>query len=84
MIFRLWVVNLVSTCGCCNDERARTHEAKIKRAAGKEGGGEVKKESTPNSKGIEVGWRDDLSRMKARSLDGRRREKGLAAIVRVV
>lgn len=61
-------------------ERARTHQAKIERAARKEGGDEEEKESTHINKRIEVGWRVDLSRMKARSLDGRRREK---AIVRV-
>lgn len=64
-----------------DSERARTHEAKIERAAGKEGGDEEEKESTHIHKRIEVGWRVDLSRMKARSLDGRRREK---VIVRVV
>lgn len=56
-------------------ERARTHEAKIKRAAGKEGPDGKGKESTHISRRIEVGWRVDLSRMKARSLDGRRRER---------
>jgi hypothetical protein len=63
-----------------HSERARTHEAKRKRAAGKEGEDEEEKESTHINKRIEVGWRVDLSRMKARSLDGRRREKGSAAI----
>lgn len=67
-----------------DSERARAHAAKIKRAAAKEGEDKKEKESTHSNKRLEVAWRVDLSRMKASSLDGRRREKGLAAIVRVV
>jgi len=75
LVFRLGFWTSCPLVAVADSERARAHEAKIKRAIGKEGEDEEEKQSTHIKKRIEVGWRVDLSRMKARSLDGRRRER---------